>query len=321
MKLGDIYKMAVEKGIERDPRGKKAVLSELDRVKKAYDKLGKEEKDGFDTEKFKNPYADTRILYGNPQCDVKSVMMGIDMEVGEILAAHALNAKGKKVDLVLSHHPEGSAYASFYEVMNMQADILNKYGVPINVAEDLLKERMKEVEQRVMPANHQRAVDIAKLFDIPMMCIHTPADNHVASYLQEVMDRKKPVFLGDIVDILEEIPEYKEGKRSNNGPKILVGSRESRAGRVFVDMTGGTEGSKKIFDKLSNTDVGTILGMHLSIDHCKEARKNHINVVIAGHIPSDNVGLNLLLDELCRKERLNIIPVSGFRRIDRRKSK
>jgi hypothetical protein len=57
--------------------------------------------------------------------------------------------------------------------------------------------------------------------------------------------------------------------------------------------------------------------MHLSIEHTKEAQKNHINAVIAGHIPSDNVGLNLLFDELLKREKLKITPLSGFRRVER----
>ena len=317
MKLGEIYRFAVEKGMEKDPRGKKKILDELKKVKEKYEKMDKKEKEGFDREKLTNPYADTRILYGEIDREIKNVLVGVDMEVGEVLAAEVLKNRGKKIELIISHHPEGSALASFYEVMHMQADILNKYGVPINVAEDLLGERIKEVEQKVMPANHQRAVDLARLLDIPMMCIHTPADNHVTNYLQGIMDKKKPQTLGDILEILNGIPEYKEGTNLHNGPKIMVGSKEKRAGKVFVDMTGGTEGSQKIFERLSQTDVGTIVGMHLSIEHTKEAVKNHINVVIAGHIPSDNLGLNLLFDELLKKEKLKITALSGFRRVER----
>lgn len=317
MKLEEIYRKAVEYGIKKDPRGKKRIDSELKKMKEGYEKLGVEEKKDFDMEKLTNPYADTRILYGDANKEIKNILIGIDMEVGEVLAAQMLRNKKEEVDLIISHHPEGSALASFYEVMHMQADILNKYGVPINVAEDLLRERIKEVEQKVMPANHQRAVDLARLFDIPIMCIHTPADNCVTNYLQEIMDKKSPETLNDILETLKGIPEYKEGARLHNEPKILVGSKEKRAGKVFVDMTGGTEGSKNIFEKLSQTTVGTIVGMHLSIEHCKEAEKNHINVVIAGHIPSDNLGLNLLLDEIFKDKRIKIIPVSGFRRIER----
>ena len=38
--------------------------------------------------------------------------------------------------------------------------------------------------------------------------------------------------------------------------------------------------------------------MHISDEHKKEAEKHHINVVIAGHIASDNLGMNLLLDSV-----------------------
>ena len=63
-------------------------------------------------------------------------------------------------------------------------------------------------------------------------------------------------------------------------------------------MTGGTSGSKETLEKLSQSGVGTIVGMHMSEDHRKEAEKHHLNVVIAGHIASDTLGLNLLLDAL-----------------------
>ena len=63
-------------------------------------------------------------------------------------------------------------------------------------------------------------------------------------------------------------------------------------------MTGGTSGSKNIYEKLSQAGIGTIVGMHISEEHRKKAEENHVNVVIAGHISSDNLGLNLILDEL-----------------------
>ena len=35
---------------------------------------------------------------------------------------------------------------------------------------------------------------------------------------------------------------------------------------------------------------------HRREEHRKEAEKNHLNIVIAGHISSDNLGMNLLID-------------------------
>ena len=321
MKLRKLYESAVANGIEADPRGKKAVLKVLEKKKKAHKDMKKDEKEFFDMESLTNPYADTRILYGTGDEEIKTVFIGIDMEATELLLADRLTSKGQKIDLVIAHHPEGKAYANFYEVMDMQADILNKFGVPINIAESLLEGRMKEVGRRLMPVNHTRASDTASLLDMPFMCMHTPADNMVVNYLQKLIDRKSPDTLGEIINILLEIPEYHEAAKNNAGPNILLGSKERSAGKIFVDMTGGTEGAKDIFESLANAGVGTIICMHLSDDHMKKAEKHHINVIIAGHISSDNVGLNLMLDKIQKSGKLKIIPCSGFRRFTRTKNK
>ena len=86
-------------------------------------------------------------------------------------------------------------------------------------------------------------------------------------------------------------------------------------------MTGGTEGPKEIIEKLAtNTKVGTIVGMHMSEDMLKEAKKHHVNVVIAGHMASDTLGINLLLDDVLGRAKMEIIECSSFRRIKRGKA-
>lgn len=317
MKLIDLYKLVVRKGIAKDPRSSAEIKKELARVRKEFRKAKGADKRAFDRESIVNPYADTRMLYGDPNTDVRTVMVGIDMEVPEILAADRLNEKGEEIDLVMAHHPEGAAWAKFYDVMRLQVAMLRKIGVRQEVAEDLMKERMGEVERAVAPANHLRSVDIARLLDMPYMCVHTPADNHVASYLQRLFDIRKPERLSQALDILKAIPEYFDGMKKNAGPRILIGEPKKKVGRVFVDMTGGTEGPKKIFPRLSQAGIGTIVAMHLSEEHFRHAKGEHINVIIAGHIASDTLGLNLLLDEVEKVERLKIVPASGFVRVKR----
>ncbi len=56
--------------------------------------------------------------------------------------------------------------------------------------------------------------------------------------------------------------------------------------------------------------------MHISEEHKKEAEDAHLNVVIAGHISSDSLGMNLFLDEL-EKKGIEIIPCSGLIRVSR----
>lgn len=319
MKLNTIYETVVKYGIEFDPRGKERVRKELEKMKIDYEKLTDREKKGFDLERLRNPYADTRILIGDNDKNIKSILVGIDIEIGEILLADRLRDRGKRIDLLLSHHPEGRALANFYSVMSMQADILNKVGVPITVAEGITQERIKEVERKVLPINHTRAVDVARLLDIPFMCVHTPSDNAVCNYLQRLLDKKSPDTVGDILEILDEEPEYQEASKNNAPPKIIKGDKNRRTGKVFVDMTGGTEGSKDMFEKLSQAGVGTLVSMHLSEEHFKKLENQHLNVIVAGHIASDTVGLNLILDELENKEKLELTPCSGFRRFTRTK--
>lgn len=319
MKLRELFHKAISIGIENDPRGHELVRKDLEAKKKEFDSLKDSEKEFFDLETLENPYSDSRILHGTGDEDIRSVLAGIDIEVGEVLLADRLRGKGSKIDLIISHHPEGRAYARLYDVMYMQSDILHRFGVPISTAEDLMDGRIKEVERKLMPVNHTRAVDAARLLSMPFICLHTPADNMVASYLQRTFDDDKPYRISDVIDILRTIPEYREASFNGAGPNILIGSKSRKAGKIFVDMTGGTGGSKDIFESMASSGINTVVAMHLGEDHRKEAEKNHLNVIIAGHISSDNLGLNLLLDELMKsgEPALTAHECSGFRRFSR----
>lgn len=317
MKLKALFDAAIRHGVEVDPRGEERVRKELEKAGKAYDDLKEEERKRFDTERLVNPYSDSRLLHGDPEADIEHVMVGIDMEVGEVLLADRLRERGTRVDLIWAHHPEGSALAGLGDVMCMQADILHKFGVPINVAEGILEPRIREVQRGVMPANHMRAVDAARLLGIPMVCTHTPADNCVAGFLQRLFDREEPETVEDVLTVLRGVPEYAEAERLGAACKVFVGDKKRRAGRIFVDMTGGTGGSDKTFEKLANTsEIGTIVGMHMSEKNRKAAEKSNINVVIAGHMASDTIGMNLLLDgvERAAGRPFTVIEASGFRR-------
>lgn len=316
MKLSEIYDLAIEVGMEHDPRGKEEALKVLEKSKKSYDGLKDEDKEFFDRDNLKNPYSDTRILAGDPDTEVTAILAGIDMETQEVVLADRLREKGENIDLILAHHPEGKALAALSGVMSMQADIWAKYGVPINIGDALIDERMREVHRSLMPINHNRAVDAATLLGFSFMNCHTPCDNLVNDFLQKYLDEKAPETVGDIVKVLKEIPEYKAAALENAGPNILVGDAGKRTGKIIVDMTGGTEGPEGAIQKLAEAGVGTIVGMHLSDKLRKKASENHINVVIAGHISSDAIGMNLFLDRL-EEKGVKILATSGLRRVRR----
>lgn len=320
MTIGEIFQLAIKMGIDADPRGREGIKRHLARQKKIYDELPKSKKEFFDLENLTNPYSDTRLLFGNSKTKVNKVMAGIDLDTGEVVLADRLNQKGEAIDLVIAHHPAGPALASLHEVMDLQVDLMARYGVPINVAEGLLSERISEVARKIGPINHYRSVDAARLLGIPFMCIHTVWDNLGWFFMASIFEKKKFDTVGEVLEDIRKIPEYAQAIKYKAGPTLFTGNERNRAGRVVVsEFTGGTEGAKEIYERLSHAGIGTIISMHISEEHREEAKKHHINMIIAGHMVSDSVGANLFLDEL-EKKGVVVIPTSGLIRVSRIKS-
>src|SRR3989344_5678237 len=313
MRLGDIYNLAVQLGMDADPRGRERAERILEKRQKEYSELKDNEKEYFDLESLSNPYSDSRVLWGDPETEVRRIITGIDVEGDELIVAKQLGG----IDLAIAHHPRGRALAKLDEVMDMQADVLSQYGVPINVAEALTKKRISEVSRSLSPGNHFRPVEIAKLLNMPYMCAHTVTDNLVYQFLKKRVENEKPETVGEVLDMLMSIGEYKEATRRGSGPVLFAGNKENRAGVIAVtELTGGTEGAHDIYEKMANAGIGTVIAMHQSEKHREFAEKAHINVVVAGHMSSDSIGLNLFLDEL-EERGIFIVPCSGLIRISR----
>ena len=80
---------------------------------------------------------------------------------------------------------------------------------------------------------------------------------------------------------------------------------------MAVKFAGGTGGAKTLYEAFETAGVGTYICMHIKEDHIELAKKHHINVIVAGHMPSDSMGMNLLYKEL-EKENLEIVRFSGL---------
>lgn len=322
MKLNQLYNKVIEKGIDADIREKSLIKKELCRQKKDFEQLPEKEKDYFDKEAFFNPFSDTRIIYGNPQEEVREILVGVDVGPAELLLADRLNQKGAAINLAISHHPQGRAYANFYQVMDLQVESFIDCGIPVSLSEKSLNQRKEEVSRRVHAANFNRAYCAAKLLGLNFFCMHTPCDNLAYQFLRGKIDKAKPSRLSEILDIIYAIDEYQDAARFNNPPKIAIGSKKSRCQKIHLEFTGGTEGPADIYKELSARGIDTIVAMHQSEAHYKKCKEANINVIFASHIASDNVGINLMLDYLqAEKNFKKIYETSGFKRIKRKQLK
>ena len=318
MKLREIYETAVRMGIEADPRGRQGVDEFLARQKRRYESLPEHLQALVDPEELTNPFADTRIYVGDPDAEVATLLGGIDMNTGEVLLADRLREKGTPIDAVYTHHPEGWGLTKLDTVMEVQADIWATVGVPIQAGEKFITERMDEVRRRLMPVNYDQAIDAARLLDVPFFSAHTPTDNLVVHYLNTYFVTRDLTLIEDVQKALLEIPEYHVAALKGAGPYVGKSRPGARAGKILVDMTGGTEGPKQMIEKLADAGVGTIIQMHMGQEMRDEAEKNNMHVVIAGHMSSDSLGINLFLDEL-ERNGVATVATSGLIRVHRDK--
>lgn len=341
MTIQEIYNLGIEMGKYADPRKKAGIGRWLKLEKKKYAKLSYDEKKLFDRERLTNPYADSRLHFGAPKQKVKTVVAGIEIEEAEIALITALSQEVQSTkfdnrkdnnnfvignsllrnfihpDLIITHHPVGKALAALDEVMHLQADLMAAHNVPINVAEGVMHERIEQVSRSIAPINHMRSVDAARFANIALMNLHTPTDNLVFEFLQNLLKKSKCETLEEIIECLQKVPEYKIASLNNAGPRIFAGAPQNRAGKIVAfDITGGTEGAKEIYPELAKAGIGTIIAMHMKDENRAEAIKHHLNVVICGHISSDSLGMNLFLDEL-EKRGVEIIPLGGLIRVRR----
>lgn len=244
-----------------------------------------------------------------PGESIEKLAFGIDMETAEVLVAKELG-----VDLVVSHHPKAdTAVTNFYEVMEVQIDRMVEFGVPINRAQKVLRKKMKSVELSNHVANYDRVSSACRALGMPFMNVHMPADRIGQEIVQNLLDEtfadRPKATLGDVVETLKSFDVYREAL---SGPVIRVGSEKDYAGRIAVLFAGGTNGGADVFKAYFDAGVGTIVCMHVPEDVKKAVEEQNIgNIIVAGHMASDSIGINAIID-VWEKAGVEVIKMSGI---------
>lgn len=226
--------------------------------------------------------------------DIRRVLAGIDMSDTTLLAAKQMG-----YDCVAEHHGiMGKATHIGDQMYKDQMMLMYKFGVPINVAQKVIETRAKEESQKMHSKNLNRQADFAKFLDMPYVGIHTPADLIGQKIVQDRMDALSQgnpfVTLQDVVDALNEFPEVKNALQD---PWIRVGSHDSYAGKICVMFAGVTCSTAEVYKTFFDYGVGTLIMMHMPEDMVKAVREqNKGNLIIAGHMASDSIGFNRILD-------------------------
>lgn len=253
---------------------------------------------------------DSGIIFDNEK-EVKRVLAGIDMDVTMLMLAKQLG-----FDCVAQHHPSGIMNPNGSELFGRDhMKKLMECGVPINVAQKLGYASQTKSRQAMHSQNRTKMRDAAKLLDICSVAFHTPADMLAERTVQKKMDalmaRNPRCTVGDVVDELLTIREYQDALEGQK-PEIWVGSKDSFAGRVYVEMYGVGAPSLEEYIACADAGIGTFVGMHAKPEVVEGLKKHgKANLVIAGHMASDSVGFNQILDAWEAKG-IEIVRINGI---------
>jgi len=240
--------------------------------------------------------------------NIKKILFGIDAGVPELLLAKQLG-----FDAVVAHHPQGgTAIIDFYQVFRVHIQLMVDAGVPVEEAENAVKRRLEELEVEMHTRNYGHAVDVAQLLKIPYMNIHRPLDEIARKKMTEKINSRvgKNSTVQDVVFALKEFPEF---KKAVTQIKIRIGKPKNPAGKVVVSFGAGTNGGYEVAKTYFKHGVGTVLYAHINPADLEKLRAENMgNLIIAGHIASDSLGINPLIHELEERAisvtRIGIIP-------------
>lgn len=100
MKRVDFCRLALQSGMEADPRGRAVIEREPRESKAIYNDLMPEKRAVSDLETFSNPCTDRRVLHGDPEQNVNMVLADNDIWTPELLLDGRPNEKCAAVEAV-----------------------------------------------------------------------------------------------------------------------------------------------------------------------------------------------------------------------------
>ncbi|MDA4124995.1 MAG: Nif3-like dinuclear metal center hexameric protein [Thaumarchaeota archaeon] len=226
-----------------------------------------------------------------PGKDIQKVLFALDAGAPELILA-----KEKGYDLLIAHHPVGPARLTFPRVVERHVGFMMEKGVPEEVAERATEELVSRIEVKAHPTNYQQDVDFAKKLGIPFMNIHLPIDQVTREFLLGAIGRSRARTVGELVDKLERIPEFRKAKTRI---EVRMGERKDPLGKWVLVFAAGTNGGFPVATAYFDHGIDTVIYLHIDYDELIRLRKDSKgSLVVLGHMAGDSIGINLFLRKL-----------------------
>ncbi|MEA3401521.1 MAG: hypothetical protein U9R79_09810 [Armatimonadota bacterium] len=309
MTLSEFCERSVQMGIDADVRGRRAIEAELSALERAYRQMPTAAALGFDEERLRNPFGDTRLVYGDPETELTGFVTGIDISKEAFDLVERLRSEGERVDAIISHHTSGWGLRAIEDVLSAQFHRIVDSGVPEERAKRLMDEFATTKWQGW---SRDDKLQLAGERDIPVALVHTPADNcHLAHTLQ-VMEARRPETLGQAVEALSETPEMGRMEGRGDGVRIVVGEPQRALGKVFCAMGCGWNPSGEVLAALGEAGVTTGLMVTPGAPLAEAARQAGMAIIGMPHEGQDSLGMSILYSRVIGDEDITIYPCGGY---------
>lgn len=256
--------------------------------------------------------ADSCIVHdtGKP---ITRMLASINATTGDLLLARKLGCDG-----YLLHHPlAGSARLRFHRVLDRMIELMVEAGAPEDRARDAVDTLATRARFNDHAADWNHLAAVAEALDISLVNIHLPADELGRRVMASAVDHlTHDATLADVRKALAVIPEI---AHPYNDILLVPDDATRRAGRIAIMHAGGTNGGAPVAECLfDHADIQTVVYIHLAGDDARRitARAGEGkpgSVVVAGHLPCDAIGMNLLIDALNADHDVQVIAGGGIR--------
>jgi len=183
-------------------------------------------------------------------------------------------------------------------------------------AEEAVRPLKEALTLSYQSGNYGHTVSAARLLGLPYLNIHNPLDE----LGRRIMDRAVQdavsaagdgARVNDVIAGLMSVPEF---QTTPTRPLVALGEPSNPAGRVVVAHGAGTNGRAPVALAYFRHGVGTVVYIHLDYTELLKLRAQApkgANLVVAGHIVSDLVGINPFVRAL-EERGLEIVRGSGL---------
>ena len=316
MKLGELYRCAIEIGMDYYPSGRAGAVRRLASLRQRYDALPQEEQERFDRERLRNPFGDTRIANGSAEAEFDAILLGIDIRSGEALLAAELR-RARPGLAVIAHHAasfERRGLSSVEDTIWTMVQHLESVGVTTTEAEGLVWEFASKTESNVAPTLADASVlQMLQALDLPAMTIHTPCDLCYEAEARAILAGCST--LGRAVAGLAAVPEMQFSAGLGQPLVALAGEPQARLGATFAAIAVGWRPPLKMMEAALKAGARTLLVVAAPPEYVALAKAYGANLIDIPHHMCDVRGMRLFYDLALRDQGVDIIPCSNYRRL------